>query len=103
MNEHVNIRTEIKDKTIEVDARLPPWPRCSTKIVVRTSDVVEHLGKEGLKVSEVLTSPATEYLKNYCNEEFLAGTWIFEKVVAKPKKKSYNSSKKKTVSVTPEE
>jgi hypothetical protein len=110
MNKNVNIRIEIKDDTVRVHASMAPWPRCPEKIVIREGDILAYLKEEGIEASGILTSPATGYLANYSKKELLAGTWIFEKnviktkkVVAKPKKRSYNSSKKKTVSVTPEE
>ena len=103
MNKYVSTKIEIKENTIEVHASLSPSHRCFKKILVGDNDIISYLVSEGLQVSKVLSTPTTGLLKNYCSKEFLSGMWIFEKVVAKPKKKSYNSSKKKTVPVTPEE
>ena len=102
MNKYVSTEIEIKENTIEVRASMSPSHRCFKKMTVDDNDIFRYLEGEGLKVSKVLSFPTTGFLKNYCSKEFLTGTWIFEKIVAKPKKKSYTSSKKKTVSVTSE-
>jgi hypothetical protein len=73
----------------------------------RDKDAIQYIKEHGYEdYNLVKSTPAVSNSIDYSQ----GGTWIFEKnviktkkVVAKPKKRSYNSSKKKTVSVTPEE
>ena len=63
-------------------------------------DAIQYIKEQGYEKYNLIESTgqvsnSIDYSQN--------GVWKFEKVVAKPKKRSYNSSKKKTVPVTPEE